>query len=44
MLADNRQAWELQTDGTYIQRKPENSQQEQSTHNTLMEMARRVMG
>lgn len=41
MLADNRQAWDLQTDGTYIQRKPENSQQEQSTHNTLMEMASR---
>jgi polyphosphate kinase len=39
MLSDNRQAWELQSDGSYIQRHPEENGQEQSTHNTLMEMA-----
>jgi polyphosphate kinase len=39
MLSDNRQAWELQSDGTYIQRKPVNGQKEQSTHQTLMKMA-----
>ncbi len=39
MLSDNRQAWELQSDGTYIQRKPVNGQKEQSTHKTLMKMA-----
>ncbi|MGF1478121.1 MAG: polyphosphate kinase 1 [Cyanophyceae cyanobacterium] len=38
MLSDNRQAWELQADGTYIQRKPED-ELEQSTHKILMEMA-----
>lgn len=39
MLADNRQAWELQSDGTYIQRQPQNDQQEESTQKILMEMA-----
>jgi polyphosphate kinase len=38
MLADNRQAWELQPDGNYIQRQPENGK-EQSTHQILMDMA-----
>jgi polyphosphate kinase len=39
MLADNRHAWELQTDGSYIQRKPEADAPVQSSHNLLMEMA-----
>ena len=39
MLADNRQAWELQMDGSYIQRQPESDEREQSSQNILMEMA-----
>jgi polyphosphate kinase len=39
MLADNRQAWDLQPDGTYIQRRPEEPAGEQSTQSILMEMA-----
>jgi polyphosphate kinase len=39
MLSDNRQAWELHSDGTYVQRQPANGQKEQSTHQTLMDMA-----
>lgn len=41
MLSDNRQAWELQPDGNYLQRRCHNGQKEQSTHITLMEMARK---
>ena len=39
LLSDNRQAWELQPDGAYLQRKPAKGQQEQRTHQTLMDMA-----
>ncbi|MGV2826651.1 polyphosphate kinase 1 [Myxosarcina sp. GI1(2024)] len=39
MLSDNRQSWELQPDGTYIQRKPTEGEAIQSTHEILMEMA-----
>lgn len=39
MLSDNRQAWELQPDGSYVQRRPPKGGQEQATHNILMEMA-----
>ncbi len=39
MLADNRQAWELQSDGSYRQRKPEADASEESSQNILMEMA-----
>lgn len=39
MLADNRQAWELQPDGHYIQRQPEPGTQEQSSQQILMELA-----
>lgn len=42
MLADNRQAWELQSDGTYIQRKPDREDQAESTHEVLMNMMRRT--
>ena len=44
MLADNRQAWELQTDGTFVQRKPKDDEEEHSTHDTFMEMARQSTG
>ena len=39
-LADNRQAWELQSDGSYIQRRPTDHHPEQSAQNILMERAR----
>ncbi|MFB2894012.1 polyphosphate kinase 1 [Aerosakkonemataceae cyanobacterium BLCC-F50] len=39
MLSDNRQAWELQSDGNYVQRRPADNLQEQSAQKTLMEMA-----
>jgi polyphosphate kinase len=38
MLSDNRQAWELQSDGSYVQRRPSDNLQEQSAQKTLMEM------
>jgi polyphosphate kinase len=44
MLADNRQAWELQADGTYVQRHPEADNPPQSTHMILMEMAKKQAG
>lgn len=39
MLSDNRQAWELQPDGSYIQRRPEPRQDAQSSQSVLMSMA-----
>lgn len=39
MLADNRQAWELQPDGSYRQRRPQDQERERSAHQILMEMA-----
>lgn len=39
MLSDNRQAWQLQSDGTYIQRTAENQEREQSSQAILMKMA-----
>ena len=39
MLSDNRQAWDLQSDGTYVQRQLEEGDREQSTHKTFMAMA-----
>jgi polyphosphate kinase len=39
MLADNRQAWDLQPDGRYVQRHPTEDSPEQSTQKILMEMA-----
>ena len=39
MLADNRKAWELQSDGTFVQRKPRKDEEERNTHETFMEMA-----
>ncbi len=39
MLADNRQVWDLQADGEYIQRHPAEGVKEQSSQKILMEMA-----
>ncbi len=39
MLADNRKAWDLQSDGSYIQRKPEGNDKERAAHEVLMEKA-----
>ena len=39
MLADNRQAWDLQADGSYIQRRPQFGSEDQSTQQILMDMA-----
>ncbi|MEM8718785.1 MAG: polyphosphate kinase 1 [Cyanobacteria bacterium P01_G01_bin.39] len=39
MLADNRQAWELQTDGTFKQRKPKKDEAAHATHDVFMDMA-----
>ncbi|XGV95018.1 MAG: polyphosphate kinase 1 [Leptolyngbya sp. BL-A-14] len=39
LLADNRQAWDLQPDGHYIQRRPAADTPEQSSQRILMEMA-----
>ncbi|MDH6098587.1 polyphosphate kinase 1 [Anabaenopsis sp. FSS-46] len=39
MLADNRQAWELQSDGTYIQRRPGDDCPATSSQTTLLNMA-----
>jgi polyphosphate kinase len=39
MLADNRQAWDLQSDGTYIQRQNPYEGHDQSSQIILMEMA-----
>jgi polyphosphate kinase len=38
MVADNRQAWDLQSDGSYIQRRPRKHEPERSSQNTLMEI------
>ena len=40
MLADNRKAWELQSDGSSIQRKPHKGEDVHSTHDIFMEMAK----
>ena len=44
MLADNRKAWELQSDGTFIQRKPQKGEAAHSTHDIFMEMAKQSAG
>lgn len=38
MLADNRQAWELQSDGSYIQRQPGEDERVESAQHILIEM------
>jgi polyphosphate kinase len=44
MLSDNRQAWELQNDGTYRQRQPGGNEREMSSQQIFMEMAMRSVG
>ncbi len=44
MLADNRQAWDLQSDGSYIQRHPPKGSADQSTQQVLMDMATSASG
>ena len=44
MLADNRKAWELQSDGSFVQRKPKKGEESHSTHDTFMEMAKQSTG
>jgi polyphosphate kinase len=44
MLADNRKAWELQSDGSFIQRKPQKGEESLSTHDIFMEMAKQSAG
>ena len=44
MLADNRKAWELQQDGSFVQRKPKKEEETRSTHDTFMEMALQSAG
>lgn len=44
MLADNRKAWELQSDGSFIQRKPQKGEEVHSTHDIFMEMAQQSAG
>jgi polyphosphate kinase len=39
MLADNRQAWDMQSNGSYRQRRPQVGTDEESTQQILMEMA-----
>ena len=44
MLADNRKAWELQPDGSFVQRKSKKDEEIRSTHDTFMEMALQSAG
>lgn len=44
MLADNRQAWDLQPDGRYIQRRPAEGAAEQNSQKILMEQALQEAG
>ncbi|MEO1068312.1 MAG: polyphosphate kinase 1 [Cyanobacteria bacterium J06638_6] len=36
LLADNRQAWEMDAEGTFTQRRPEEGEEVRGTHETLM--------
>jgi len=44
MLSDNRQAWDLQPDGSYIKRHPAEDIQEQCAQKILMELAQEDTG
>jgi polyphosphate kinase len=41
LLNDHRQAWDLQSDGTYVQRTPPEGSNDLGTHETLMALARK---
>ena len=40
MWEDNRQAWDLRSDGTYVQRQPPGPETERATHRLLVEAGR----
>jgi polyphosphate kinase len=40
MLADQRQAWDMKPDGSYVQRKPTDPAAQAGTHATLMSLTR----
>ncbi len=40
MLADNRQAWDLNSDGIYVQRKTDQKNESKGTHQTLMDLSK----
>ena len=40
MFHDNRQAWDMRPDGTYVQRRPADGEGERATHAILMNLAR----
>jgi len=40
LLSDNRQAWDLQPDGKYVQRHPTNDSPEQSSQKILLDLAK----
>jgi len=42
MWLDNRQAWELRSDGSYEQRHPSGDEAERATHRVLLERLRSV--
>ena len=42
LLDDNRQAWDLRPDGSYVQRRPASGEEERATQRILVEAARRV--
>jgi polyphosphate kinase len=39
LLSDNRQAWELQPDGSYVQRRPTDNEPERNAQTILTDMA-----
>ena len=40
MMADNRQAWDMHHDGSYVQRRPAAGERDRGTHQVLMEQTR----
>jgi polyphosphate kinase len=42
MLNDRRQAWDMQADGSYVQRQPPDPKADVGTHQTLMNLARQT--
>jgi polyphosphate kinase len=43
MLADNRRAWDLHSDGTYVQRRPAEGEHDRGTHAKLMRRAEKQL-
>ncbi|HEY9763228.1 MAG TPA: polyphosphate kinase 1 [Trichocoleus sp.] len=43
-LADNRQAWDMQSDGSYVQRSPEKGQRDRNSQRIFMERALKSAG